>query len=322
MIKRVLNYLRQCSDLLLELHKREHVSMFFLWLDSTWALLKHGILIKQYTLGNIYKIPRVKMGGVLSQRRLETLIKQYNDIEYIHYLKNKNEFNAYFKEWVRRGWLYGKEMTEDEFRLLANDGRRLFVKPLDAQEGNGIRMITVNDAEVHNVFEALKKENVIIEEAIIQHDKMKFGNNAVNTVRVITCLDEHGKAHILRSALRVGVGNSVVDNFTAGGALYDIDIDYGVIDAKGIGHDYKQLIYHPGTEICMVGYQLPNWKILIESVIKAAEMLPQCRFIGWDVAITKEGIELIEGNHNPGLFTMESLGKPYSYTDAIKMFNS
>lgn len=64
----------------------------------------------------------------------------------------------------------------------------------------------------------------------------------------------------------------------------------------------------------MLGYELPNWRVAINSVIKAAEMLPQCRFIGWDVAFTPDGIELIKGNHNPGIFTLESLGTPGAYS--------
>lgn len=58
----------------------------------------------------------------------------------------------------------------------------------------------------------------------------------------------------------------------------------------------------------MLGFKVSNWHIAIDSVIKAAEKLPQCRFIGWDVAITTKGIELIEGNHNPYHGTFEIMG--------------
>jgi hypothetical protein len=33
-------------------------------------------------------------------------------------------------------------------------------------------------------------------------------------------------------------------------------------------------------------------------VRKAAVLFPENRSIGWDIAITKDGPELIEGNHN------------------------
>ena len=72
----------------------------------------------------------------------------------------------------------------------------------------------------------------------------------------------------------------------------------------------------------MVGYRLPNWDIAIEAVTKAAEKIPQCKFIGWDVAFTQKGVELIEGNHNPGIFTLESLGTPGAYADVVKFLKS
>jgi len=319
-VSKICKYLRQCNEFLKVLHIKEGIPMPFLWIDSTYALLRHGILIKQYTIGSVYKLPHVKLGGVFSQRRLERIIAKYNKSSDVHYLQNKNEFNQHFRKWVHRQWLDSNSMSEKDFTKLVENNGRLFVKPLDAQEGEGIRTMRLTANDIHEAFQTLKRENVIIEEAIVQHQKMNFGNVAVNTVRVITCMDRHGQPHILRAALRVGVGDSVVDNFTAGGALYDIDIETGVIDMKGIGHDYVELIYHPGTDICMLGYQLPNWDVLVIGVKEAAKALPTCRFIGWDVAITETGIELIEGNHNPGLYTMESIGKPCSYADAVKLF--
>lgn len=50
--------------------------------------------------------------------------------------------------------------------------------------------------------------------------------------------------------------------------------------------------------------------------------IPQCRFIGWDVAFTEKGVELIEGNHNPGIFTLESTGSPGAYFDVIRALNA
>lgn len=320
MLKRITYYFEQCKSLLNALSQSERIPMFFLWLDSTWALLRHGCLIKQYTYGEFYKITRPLMGSVITQKRLEHIINQYNDLSSIHVLKNKNEFNELFNKWVKRDWLWSKSMDEEQFRDFAKRHNRIFVKPLDDQEGHGI-MVLEGLIGGHQEYERLKKENVMIEEAIIQHPLMNFGNSAVNTVRVITCLDTHKKVHILRAALRVGIGKTVVDNFSAGGALYDIDLQSGRIDNKGIGHDGNKYIFHPGTNICMLGFQIPNWDMLVENVSEAALNIAKCRFVGWDVAITTDGIELIEGNHNPGLFTMESVGKPCAYKEALNYLN-
>ena len=322
MIKRFICYIKQCNRLLADLSKNEKIPMVFLWIDSLWALFRHGCLIKQYTHGEFYKIARPFMGRAISQRRLEKIIRNSNQSSHVHILKNKNEFNVYFKEWIQRQWLWSKTMDETLFESMISQHRRLFIKPLDDQEGHGIRVIeNVDKASISKVFCELKNENVLIEESIIQHPMMNFGNTSVNTVRIITCLDTKGNTHILRAALRVGIGKAVVDNFSAGGALYDIDVDSGRIDNKGIGHDGRKYIYHPGTDICMLGYQIPNWDILVKGVVKASKLIPQCRFIGWDVAITDDGIELIEGNHNPGLFTIESVGKPCAYKEALGYLN-
>lgn len=317
-MKNYISYLQQCNSLLKGISRKEKIPMCFLWVDSIWTLLRHGCLIKQYTFGETYKITRPLLGDVFTQRRLERIIRDYNEKAYIHLLKNKNEFNEFFKEWVHREWLWSKTMNQDQFASMAKSHSRLFVKPLDDQEGNGIRTIEhIEGDRISDIYLKLKDDNVMIEESIVQHPQMNFGNSAVNTVRVITCLDTKGLAHILRAALRVGIGSSVVDNFSAGGALYDVDVQTGRIDNMGVGHDGIKHIFHPGTDICMLGYQIPNWDLLVDGVNKAAASIPQCRFVGWDVAIIKDGIELIEGNHNPGLFTMESVGKPCSYKEAL-----
>ena len=40
----------------------------------------------------------------------------------------------------------------------------------------------------------------------------------------------------------------------------------------------------------------------IELVEKAAEVIPEVAYVGWDVAIGRNGPELIEGNPFPGVF--------------------
>ncbi|MCQ2272803.1 MAG: hypothetical protein MJZ72_08500 [Bacteroidales bacterium] len=257
-----------------------------------------------------------------TQRKVERIIKGYNNRSYIHLLENKNEFNAFFAEFVEREWLCSKNMDEGKLKKMYVENEELFIKPLDDMEGEGIYKIKTSDITFERLLTDLKNKNLIIETIIRQHKKMIFGNESVNSARILTVLDTEGKAHVVRAGLRVGVGNSVVDNYSAGGVLYEIDVKSGIIDHKGIQGNNYDIIFHPGTETCMVGYHLPNWELAIEAVTKAAEKIPQCRFIGWDVAFTQNGVELIEGNHNPGIFTLESLGTPGAYADVVKILKS
>lgn len=304
--------------MLKDLHQRESISLLYLWLDYIYAFLFHGCLIKQYTIGGFYKIKRFKMKEVMTQKRLDTIIDKYNSWKQIPKLANKGTFNALFSPWVNRKWLLSKELSKDIFLDFVRVNKVFFVKPLDSQEGNGIQSYkNLAKSEAESLYNEVKGGNFIIEEAITQHKDMCFGNCSVNTIRIITCLDTKKNAHILRAALRAGVGDSVVDNFSAGGVLYNVDVENGIIDNEGICINGQTYIYHPGTEICMLGYEIPMWSTVLETVKEAAKVLEKCRFIGWDVAITDNGVELIEGNHNPGLFTLESIGKPYTYNEAL-----
>jgi hypothetical protein len=47
-----------------------------------------------------------------------------------------------------------------------------------------------------------------------------------------------------------------------------------------------------------VGFQVPFWPELIDMAKKAALHVPENRSIGWDIAVTENGPELIEGNHD------------------------
>ena len=49
---------------------------------------------------------------------------------------------------------------------------------------------------------------------------MALGNTSVNTIRVYTIIDYKGDAHIVQAILRVGVGDSVIDNYCAWGCIY------------------------------------------------------------------------------------------------------
>ncbi len=128
---------------------------------------------------------------------------------------------------------------------------------------------------------------------------MSFHNASVNTIRVYSVLDRQGKAHILKAVLRAGVGDSVVDNFHSGGVIYPVNVEYGFIESYGERRSEKNGVFiHPGTDIVMLGFVIPHWELMKNTVAKMAESLPQVRYIGWDMVITPDGVDLIEANDN------------------------
>jgi hypothetical protein len=57
---------------------------------------------------------------------------------------------------------------------------------------------------------------------------------------------------------------------------------------------------HPYSKIKFDGYEIPRFKECVELIRELAFEEPEARYVGWDLAITPKGIELLEGNIPPG----------------------
>lgn len=311
-IKGFIANVRKWRNGLCTIHKEEGISMLTLWVDSTWSFIVYGCTIRQYSLGHFYKLRSFERKRVLTYRKLFKLIRNTNNPAYIKYLENKELFNLHFAKFVNRKWTTSSKLDKDSYENLCGLESGIIVKPQDGMEGNGVYKISNeelnNSQNKEQIYQRLKSANAIIEECVCQHKDMFFGNSSVNTIRVMTLMDKNGIVSVIKALLRAGVGDCVVDNFHQGGCVYEIHKDMGRICSLGMSVSRKDLIIHPGTDICMLGYLIPNWDKVIEGCISAHKLLPQCRYISWDVAINNTGIEMIEGNHNGDYDMFEFVG--------------
>lgn len=56
----------------------------------------------------------------------------------------------------------------------------------------------------------------------------------------------------------------------------------------------------------MPGYKIPNFDEVKQYCLKLALHLSSVRYVGWDIAITTDGIEVIEGNRFPSAALIQS----------------
>lgn len=310
------SYLKKTILWLNQLAEKEHLSLIWVYCDYFRAVIQHRCLIRQYVIGEFWKLSNPERKKRLTYSRMVKLFDKCNNKQFIHYLNEKPEFNTYFKDFIHRDWLYINKATEGQFINFIKRHNTIIVKPADGVEGGGIHMYSLSehlDSDLPHLFKKFRSENVLIEQVITQHHLMVFGNTSVNTIRIHTVTDSCRKAHVVKAILRAGVGDSVVDNYCQGGSIYEVDIQTGLVCTYGQSKNNSKSYVHPGTDIVMLGYKIPNWNLALEGCIKAAELLPQIRIIGWDVAITENGIELIEGNHNPDYELFEFLGSTGYY---------
>lgn len=179
--------------------------------------------------------------------------------------------------------------------------------------------------DIRKDYQRCIDENVLLDELIIQDSRMSFGNKSVNTIRLYTIVDTNRKAHIVQAILRVGIGDSIVDNYCSGGCIYPIDLKSGRVDNKGWSEHagYEGIAVHPGTAVKMVGFQIPYWDKIRSYAIALAEHLPEIRCVGWDIVVADNPfhVDFIEGNDHPhsGLLSMD---QKITYQEILYLLDS
>ena len=287
---------------------KEKTNRIRIIVDFIWSHVRYGVYPHQYINSDFYKLKSFERDKILTYRRWEYLVKHMADSSHIHYLQNKVDFNIRFSSFIKRDWIYAKEVTLNQFREFVSSHSVIIIKPIDSWEGEGVCKRHVNNkSDIDIIEKEYYGKDIIIEECISNHKDLVLGKS-LNTIRVTSVMDNKGDVYIVKPFLRAGIGDSVVDNYNAGGCEYEIDPDAGVIISKGFCKGEVKHIVHPGTYITMLGKKIPLWDEVVAVVKEAHSTIPQCRYVGWDVAITDQGVELIEGNHDAGYFGLEYFG--------------
>ena len=214
-------------------------------------------------------------------------------------MQNKAIFNRVFDEHVKREWLNTSNCGLQEFTGFIARHPTMVVKPLEGGQGKGVCKYTHDPAssiaEVH-----ASMRGSLIEEVIDQHHRMSQLNPfSVNTVRLVTFLGKNS-VKVIAASLRMGVGDNVVDNLHSGGLAAAVDTLTGTVTTAAINNELKRFDRHPTTNEKFIGFTIPYWDQAIEVVLKAAKEIPELRYVGWDLAFSNEGVELLEANHDPG----------------------
>lgn len=278
-------------------------SEFILVVDAVFSCFKYNISISDYFYLRFYLLKdkeRKKWAG--TGFMFEYQLKM-NPKKSRHLLQNKIYFLNHFKEYIRRRFADIKTFRSDNSlanELLSNKSGKLVLKGSTGQVGANVEIIDIKDSTFENIIKTmLKKKYDLVEEYVIQHpDLMELSPSGLNTVRIITQLNK-GKVDFLGARLRISV-NSHVDNMAAGNLAAPINIKTGIVEGPGVYSDItkKEESIHPVTGKKIEGFQIPFWKDTIKMVTSAALYSQENKSVGWDIAITEEGPELIEGNHN------------------------
>jgi hypothetical protein len=206
-----------------------------------------------------------------------------------------------------------------EAKLLAAP-RELFVKPIHGHQGNGAfaltrrdggyefdgRTGTASDLFAHLDDQCSPDNGFIIQPRMKPHAEMMPLASApgLSTVRLITAMYADGP-RALFACLKIATGSNSVDNFahgSTGNLLAGIDVATGVMmPAVGSARpDWPAMVEvasNPENGYPIAGSRVPLWPEVVTTALRGQDSLPEFKTIGWDIAITSDGVVLVEANY-------------------------
>lgn len=282
-----------------------------------------GIYDKKYLPESLYYseiqpvLNNFKVGNVLSDKNLseniftakmpKTIIRKIN--------------NSFFTD------NYDEIDLETAIKLIQNE-YTVIIKPAnESYGGDGIEFWD-RTKEVSVLREILiQSDDLIIQEILEQHDELaKFHRNSLNTIRIVT-LKIESNTIVLNAILRMGVNNSKVDNYSAGGIIANLD-ENGNLFSENIQSNGKSISQHPNSQIYFEGESVIHYDEIVKEAINQHNRVPYFKLVSWDFAIDIEGDPvLIEGNYPSGQLDLHQLNKGSlfgEYTDPVlkKIYNS
>ena len=233
-----------------------------------------------------------------------------NSTESRNILNDKYKTYLHFKDYYQRDIVFVSDKeAKEEFESFCHVHPRFVIKPLTEACGRGIQLIDTSEASFR-VEDCLDShpDGFVAEELINQAKELSILHpESVNTLRIHT-VNYGSLIDVIWPCLRMGRGENVVDNAGAGGVFGAIDTATGVI--TNVSDEYNHIFTeHPDTGIPLIGFKIPKWADACDMAKHLAELIPDCRFIGWDLALTDNGWVMVEGNHNPYIIWQIATGK-------------
>lgn len=282
------------------LHKKTGKSRIWLLADMAKCAARYNAGYIDYKIAEMYRLNDAQRATQITRGISNNIVARMNDKKFWHFFDNKTEFNQLFSAQVKRGWLNLLEASEEDFAKFLEGRGDIICKPIDGSSGQGILKCTPEEyGDPKALYQRLREAGIgIVEDKVIQHPAIAaLCPTSVNTIRVATLLGDK-KEGIVYAYIRIGNGK-VMDNVDCGGMAAPVDIETGVITGVGANKAGETYEIHPMTGTKIPGTQIPYWEDVKTMCLNAMHVVPQVRFVAWDVAITEDGPVFIEGNSFP-----------------------
>ena len=287
------------------IHEKSGQSKLYTLFDIINCAIRYGAGYYDYLIFAFWAMNHRQRNTYLTRMRNKRLNTLLHDENYTYIFDKKQEFDKNFSDYIGRDFRAVEDLTYNEFVAFISDKDAVFAKPTTGESGKGIeRLVKDRFENLHQMYDYITDPTHrfgVIEEQLEQHpDLTAVYPHSINSYRIVTLLADDGQVHCVYAVAKFGNCGKVVDNMENDGLCCPIDQSTGKI--CGCAHTSALINYdaHPYTGVELLGYQLPFVKEAVEISKEAALVVPQIRYIGWDVCITPNGPAIIEGNTYPG----------------------
>lgn len=304
LIQRVLNMdYKAMLDTINSIHRETGRSRLAIFRDMKNCALNHGAGYVDYYQFGMYDLTEEQRSTYLTRARNNALVVKYNDPAYMGVFDDKSAFNARFGEFLLRDWVPVTGDNREEVMAFLQKHPVFMSKPTSGSCGEGIEKLDAADYPSLDAlygYLAAKAPRLELEEVIEQHPAVSaIYPGSINTVRMVTVRGKSGKVYLVAAVFRIGNGK-YVDNFNSGGVVAPIDPETGTVTDRALDRQKNLYDVHPVTGAAIKGFAFPDWDKAKDLVTRAAQVIPQVGYVGWDVCFTPKGPCLVEGNQFPG----------------------
>lgn len=237
-------------------------NQIILWLDVVYCRLVLGYDFDDYCTYEFWLKSRNQRREYLSFRENTRLALRNTPRNVYDLFLDKAKWNERFYKFVYRDWVATKGLDRESLISFIKKNGEVILKPLSDFGGVGIKKISCKQENLDELidFILLQEKNMMLEECIYNHPLLKeLAPSSLNTIRIVSVIDNNGKVHIPAALLRMGSGMSLTDNYHSGGMVCPINLSTGKLEKTASGEFNIQYEVHPFSKIRFEGYEIPRF---------------------------------------------------------------
>lgn len=291
--------LKRMDLLATKIAKENNKSKAYVKFDMVRNFLKYKMGYTDYFKSNYINLTKKQKEDFVTSKNFFNILAYLNPREYRMITKDKLIFNQIFKDYIKRDFLDIRTSDESKIKEFLKGKENVFAKPSTDFGGHHIEKIKVKDIKDIKEFKEnlIKNNQFLLEEEIIQAKELnKMNPHTVNTFRVVTLYNK-GEVHVLGNFFRLGLDDNPALQCRDANMIINEDGTPAseFVDDDGVVYDKHPLTGYDLTKI----KKFPYIKESYEMCKEAALLIPEIRYIGWDIALTDKGPVMIEGNEYP-----------------------